>query len=706
MWVDAFQRLAESEWRAILAGLAEVWHQQVARLVPALGSSAEELEGATVAESRLRLFHGVVQTLVHLSHRCSLLLWFDDLHWADEASLELLHYVARQTSGHKLLIVGSFRASAVADNPYLNNLLKGEDPIRTIDLPPLNHDSIRQMLAGLDITGPDDFVDRLCQHSGGNPFFLVETLNALTEAGKLRRVPNGSLVAEKIDPWPLPARVRDLIQSRMVSFSEEERRVLAAAAAIGPPLGLRLLRRVSGLPELRVVETVESASMHGFLTELQDSPPERSLAFVHPYFERVVYGGLGQIQRYALHRRTALALLEIHQSSPQDVAEEVAYHFEQTGDLRAIHYLTEAAQQAEGLYAYLHATNLYTRALAALDRHRPTDSVGRFDLLLRREAMLDRQGRREEQARDVMDLAQLAEAMADTGRQAAAAVRKAGYMTYMGRFQDARKAGESALDLYRQAQDTEGEAQALRELGFLHWSAQDYGAALRYARDVLQLHRRMGDSKGEATALHNLAEIHRSLGSPRQALSQFQAALGLYWAGQDRRRQAMTLYGMAHALRQKGEQDRASSCYEQALGYFEAAGDRLMASRVRHEIAANHWARRELDQAVVQMEQAVGISREIGYGPGIAHGLISLGGLSAQRGQLEAARELLWEALTWLRLTEDSHGQEVAQVRLDELEHRQLDASKLFSSPSGWVKGHVVLAEGKVYCAFESPLAS
>ncbi|NIV31799.1 MAG: tetratricopeptide repeat protein, partial [Anaerolineae bacterium] len=90
-------------------------------------------------------------------------------------------------------------------------------------------------------------------------------------------------------------------------------------------------------------------------------------------------------------------------------------------------------------------------------------------------------------------------------------VRQAGHFTYTGEYAEARRAGEQALSLYRRAGDRAGEAQALRELGFLHWSAEDYGTALSYGRDALQLHRRLGDVEGEATALHNLAEIYRSL---------------------------------------------------------------------------------------------------------------------------------------------------------------------------------------------------
>jgi tetratricopeptide (TPR) repeat protein len=278
-------------------------------------------------------------------------------------------------------------------------------------------------------------------------------------------------------------------------------------------------------------------------------------------------------------------------------------------------------------------------------------------------------------------------------------------MAYTGRYDAARQAGERALDLYRSAKDNAGEAQALRELGFLHWSAEDYGAALTYARDALQLHQRRGEVEGEATALHNLAEIHRSLGSPRQAVTQYEASLNLFWASQDRRRQSLALYGMAHALRQVGDEEGAISRYDQALTQCEATGDRLMASRVHHALAGVHWERGATEQALDHMERAVAISREIGYGPGIGHGLVTLSNLQAQGNHLEVARQQLEEAITWLQLIEDKPGLAQAEAGLRILEQGRVAETTLFATQSGGVKSHVDLAEGKVYCTFESPLA-
>jgi DNA-binding SARP family transcriptional activator len=720
LWEDALQDLVHPAWQRLLADLDEVWRRQLARLAPNLGSPPEDITGATPAESRLRLLHGVVQVLHHLTQSGVLCLWFDDLHWADEASLTLLHYIVRHTNRQPLLIIGTYRTNALSHNEHLDQLRRATPSASSIELNPLDRATVAQILAHVGMTKPA-LLDRIYQHSEGNPLFVVETLNTLVESKQLTltsapkpypdvttadtRVSGSDTTADETTAWPVPRRILDLIQTRINTLTEPAHRVLAASAVIGRAHGLRLLCRVSDMPALEVTTAVEAAQRRGFLEEHPDEPPRTALSFRHSYFQRAIYESLSVIQRQALHRRAARALVELHRVRPQILSEEVAYHFEQAGDPQAITYLKEAAEQATARYRYRHAMALTTRALAALDRFQPGDAATRFDLLIAREALLSRLGRRADQADDVAAIRRLAEHLQDTARIAQANVREANWRSITGDHEGARTAGERALALYRADGDQEGEAQALRELGFTSWTSGDYGSALTYVRDALALHRRLGNVEGEATALHNLAEIHRTLGSPQQALSQYQNALNLYWARQDQRRQGLTRYGMAHALRQLGDLASAAIHYHRALEHFEAAGDRLMMSRAHHALAGLHRQEEKIPAAQEHLQQALAITRSIGYGLGIAYGLVALSDLQAQQGELAAARTHLHEAITWLQLIEDVPGLEDARTRLQALERDEVPKVKNLKLPGGWVKSHITLAEGKVYCAFESPMA-
>ena len=696
MWSDALSPLGTAEWQPLLQDLPDIWRQQLARLIPGLARSLDEIVDLTAAENQLRLMQGVVQGLAHLAQARPLLLFFDDIHWADAASLELLHYASRHLVTTPILFIGTYRPEVVTDNLHLQTILRETSP-PTIEVMPIDPAGVCEWLAQLNVTVSPGMASRLHRHCGGNRFVLIETIRMLLDDGKLSQTAGD-------EPLPLPPRVQDSIQSRIATLSDINRRLLAAAAVVGRSCDLILLRQVSGQPEVELLDQVDDLLKRAFLSETTEGSGQEALTFSHDFIRQVAYQGLRRSQRQALHRRTAEALLALYHRHPQTVTEEIAYHYEQAVHPEALKYLRQAAQQAEALCAIPHATDLTTRALAFQARYLGDPPGQRFELLLARESLLDQQARRAEQAADIAALVRLAEAMDDPQYLALAYVRQAGHLSNTHQPTQSHAVAEKAVSLYRGIGDRPGEAQALRELCFLYWFTSNYGMALEYGRAALQLHRQLGDLAGEATALHNLAEIYQGLNNPRQALAHFQQALDQHWARQDHRRQGLTLYGIAHTLRQMGDRAAARNRYEQALTQTEAAGDRLMTSRVHHALASLIAQAGQSETALEHLQRAVEISQAIGYAPGMAHGLVDLSYLYARTHQPDAAREALRDALYWFQLMEDQVWVEVVSRRRQQLDH---DPASMDEPPShlGWIKSHVTLNEGKVYCEFESPLA-
>lgn len=695
LWSDVLRPLASPEWRHVTAHVPPLSRQHLARLVPALGEPPpSDVGGAD--ERRVQLLQAVVDCLVLLTHTSPVVLILEDLHWADEATIELLHYVARQLQAATILIIGSYRPEEVAGRQLIRRATAAGNVVEPLQLP-LNALKLRDVGELLKSFGSvsAELIAQLHRHSEGNPLLLVETLRMLTETGWLRISADGRLQVAGSGAWPIPQPVAELIRDRVALVSVEQRRALIAAAVIGRACDLRLLRRISGLSEPQLLDAFERLCERGVLG---DGAEPHTVTFAHAYLRQVIYDDLPRLQRQVFHRRIAEALVSIH---PQQsaTAEEIASHYERADDPRAIPYMLQAARRAAELNAYAHATDLYSRALELCDTAPDVTLIQRFDLLLARETTLDRQGRRAEQAADIAALAALAHQLDDRPRLAEVWMCEAGFYTYTGRHIEARQRGEQALALYDALADQAGTARALRELGFLHWAAGDYTSALDYGRMALELHRRRSDSAGEATALHNLAEIYRSLGSPGQAVALYQQALRLQWSNRDQRGQGMALYGLAQARRQLGDRLAARQVYQQALDACRSTGDRLMSSRVHHELACQLWEDDDRTGATAHVHEALSISRTIGYVPGIAHGLLLRSTFEAGEGQHEAAEATRREAEDWLQFLHDLDVP--VQVRYKPPD----DQSAEPVSRSEWVKSHVALAEGKVYCAFESPAA-
>jgi DNA-binding SARP family transcriptional activator len=365
--------------------------------------------------------------------------------------------------------------------------------------------------------------------------------------------------------------------------------------------------------------------------------------------------------------------------------------------------LVVAGQAAERVFAFNHAADLYDRALRVMRRGSSAPAQRRVDVLLRREAVLERLGRRTDQASVIDEAMSIAQDLGDSAHVAIVYLRRSGVYAYLRRHQEARAAAESALQIFRDINDVPGEAEALRELGFVHWHAEDHPEALKRTREALDLHRRIGDVTGEATALHNLAEIHRGLGSPRQAIQWFEQAMRLHWATRNPAGEILSLFGWANALRQAGDLIGSKERLEAALKLSELNGQRVMHSRVLHALSMQHASQGALDAALDFMRRAIEVDRAIGYAHALGHDLIDISNLHLLKGEVAEARVAMQEALVWYGFTEDSDALASTRARLVELD-ANAGASVMPMRLRSGVKSHVSLGEGKVYCEFESPI--
>jgi tetratricopeptide (TPR) repeat protein len=291
----------------------------------------------------------------------------------------------------------------------------------------------------------------------------------------------------------------------------------------------------------------------------------------------------------------------------------------------------------------------------------------------------------------------------DGSRVATGLLRRAGVCTYLREHGEARRAAEHALELCRGIADQPGEAEALRELGFVHWHAEDCAAALGNAREALTLHRRLGDVAGEASALHNLAEIYRGLGSPLQALEWYEQAMQLHWASKNHVGEILSLFGMANALHQTGDLAGSERKYESAMKLSDSHGERTMQSRALHAIAMLHFAQKNHEPALRFMVRAVEVDRAIGYAHALGHDLVDLSDIHLFRRERTEARAALHEALVWFGFTEDHDALVATRTRIEDLDSGQ-GSTALPAAPRHGIKSHLPLGEGKVYCEFDSPL--
>jgi len=342
---------------------------------------------ATPGQQQLRLFQAFASAMQGLAARNPpLILCLDDLHWADSATLTWLSYFVRQIKHAAVMIVGAYRPEEAASLAPLRAELRRQGMGHELALRALTHPDVVRLVTHLGGRGPvaEHLSTQLHQQTGGNPFFLLETIRAMFEAGALRQDEGGRIsvasgaishVLRQNEQIPLTDSVQQAIRDRLARLDASPRQVLEAGAVLGYRFTLELLQATSARLEEEVVDAVEILLARQLFSE-----QEQNYVFNHEIIRTLIYRDLSSGRRQLLHRRAGEALQRLR---PADIA-TLAWHYEQGEGAtdRAVGYLLQAGDRARSVYAYEQASQCYQRAVALLKERGETVRAARVCMTL------------------------------------------------------------------------------------------------------------------------------------------------------------------------------------------------------------------------------------------------------------------------------------------------------------------------------------
>jgi predicted ATPase len=380
----------------VMKQVAPTWYVQLAPLAaedPLLARVLAEAKAATQERRKREL--GVF--FDEMSRGRPLVLFLDDVHWADASTIDLLAYLAGQCATRRLLIVLTYRPTdlALAKHPFgpLQLELQGRGVCREVPLRFLGPDDIKRYLA-LRFPGhafPEELGAVVHRRTGGNPLFLVDLLQYLCDRGVLVASGGKWALARAVPDLQrdLPASVRSLIQRKVEQLDEADRRLLVAASIQGYEFDAAVVARVVQRDAAEVEERLEVLDrVHAFVRCLREHTfPDGTLTlrygFVHVLYQNAFYAGLQPTRRITLSAAVADALLGLHKGQGSAVAAELALLFESARDFaRAGEHFLLAAQNAAAIYAHQEAVALAQRGLELLRQTPDTPERDRLELRL------------------------------------------------------------------------------------------------------------------------------------------------------------------------------------------------------------------------------------------------------------------------------------------------------------------------------------
>jgi class 3 adenylate cyclase/DNA-binding CsgD family transcriptional regulator/tetratricopeptide (TPR) repeat protein len=563
---------------------------------------------------RALLFEAVARLLDRLSADSPVLLFVDDVHWADGPSLALLGYLVPTVAALPITVVGTYRPEGLLENKALRQFVmtaRRAGMVSEVPLRGLDGDEVAELATGLLGDTPPAPLLELSRRAAGTPLFVEAWIRGLLDAGALVRTADGwTLVGDH--PTALPRSVQELVVDRLDLLGQVERSTVELISHGAQGLPHDLLQRAGTVDADELLAVVGRLVEAGLVVQ-DDEGPDVVYRLAHPLIQEVAVANLPAMAGRRLHARLAETVEAVR---PRDL-DRLAYHYSRAGyevdRVRALEVLLEAGERAHNLAAHDDAARHYGAALPLIrDGQRP-------ELLAQ---VLERLGESWEPLGEAAVASELwTEALGELERR--------GDVEGVARLHRRLAfAGHAGGDMPSASRHVAAGIDALREL-----PPSEQLADLHAARLYIELGLSLGDLEWGHDAVAELTRLGEALNSPRV---QAQARLSAL--------QVTFVNGYA------GPADRLLSWAEEARRIAEDAGEWALARRIRRELGWVHVC--VLGDAAAMRENAlaqIDLDRRLGD---IAHqstALQQLGYASLMAGDLDASVSYGEEAVAQAR---------------------------------------------------------
>jgi len=597
--------------------ISKVWLGEMSKLIPELGEMLPGLPTSIpldVAQERSRLFEGVTQFMIALSRRQPLVLFIDDLHWADRPTLQLLQYLTRNIACERVLLIGACRSEEI-DEPLTNMMrsLDREGLLSRITLRRLTPEEVTLLIRGMArmAKGGERFSQRIYQETEGNPFFIIEVIRSLFEEGVLHWDEHGwsTDLRDFITNYAqiaVPASVRNVIQARLDRLDEVSQQVLGVAAVFCFPFHFSTVRRASGRGEDEVLDAFDRMLRVHLIKEVGMDVGGSIYDFNHDKIREVAYQSMSGARQQWLHRQVGEALEREYADHLEEVVGRLADHFWEGGDReRALAYSIKAGEKAKKLYANEEAITYYQRAL--------------------------------ELARNEAELSTIYEGLGDV-------------YSLLGRYDDAVGSYHSALDVGGQQLDRRRAAEINRKIGRVCERSGEYELALRY----LEAGRRSLEAEGPSLEMarldNSLAFVYIRQGRYDRAVELCQRSLEMIEKSRggegDKQRERARIYNSLGSISlHQGDYAQAIDYFRQSLALRVKGGDVLGVTTLYNNLGVAHYYLGDYDQALDCYRKSFEVKKEIGDIHGLAISCANLGLILCRKGDYPQALRYLEEAM-------------------------------------------------------------
>lgn len=667
-----------------LKDIPRTYRIELAKVVPELVSSIGERTEEVLIVDKFRLFEGVRRLFEQRIAESPLMILIDNIHWADEGSLELLHYVIRAFRDSPILFLLIYRieeADRKCFQKILNNMSR-EGLFTRIKLEPLDKPDVSRMLSLIvDEIPPIELSEYIFKKTGGNPFFIEELMKSLHESSALFWG-NDRWEFREDRTYRIPHSIEDVISRKFDLISAEAGNLIDHAAVIGREFDFSFLLGITDWNEGQLFDLMDEALKVGLLKEYDG---ERFF-FPEDIIREVVYNRINGAKRQRYHLAIAEKQLDYHRDKVEQVVEDLSLHFYFGGDTEnAIKYSILAGDKARESYAYREAVEHYDRAMDCFRVNETPWNREKIECTMDRAIALGVLGENEQAINELLEVIRQSNKISDreleldgllhvckpyldtgeyekaleTAEEAENISREIENMEkvadalissglsywHMSRYHDAVEYYEKSLKILEETDGKTVSPSTLNNIGAVYWNLGEYNRAMEYFKRSLEITERIGDIKTNAACLNNCGLIHWGFCEYRKALEYFMRSLEITERIGNRNSIAANLNNIGKAYEFFGEYSKSLEFLNRSLVIAREIGDPRTESSILANMSDIKRILGEYEVSLGFVNDSLSIRRNTGDRRGVMECLMSEGDTLVMMNNLKSARECFVKSL-------------------------------------------------------------
>jgi len=614
-------------------------------------------------EMRKNMTHvAVAKALMSDAVEKPIILFIDDLQWADSASLLMLHYVSRAIVSSRVLIIGAFRSGELPPDseghphPLVETLrlMSREDLHVEITLSSLSQSEVEKLAESMVSGNMDrDLIKKLMLESQGNPLFAIESLRLLSESGNLiEEDGRWRLSGDKVG---IPDKVKDIILRRIDLLGSTQRRLLDFASVAGENFDATLIALAFPMDKLAVLENLDQISHSTMLV----SPTDSIYRFGHAKFREVLYEELSSPLKKEYHARVAETIENNAQIKDEIPVNELAFHYMRAGKKeKSIKYALLAGEYARKRFSNTEAIDYFNYVLNTV-----LDDIEKSDeKLFALEGLGDtyRAVGSYEKAKDMFE--KITETT-DTGDVRLRALRKTTsarahrrmanvLWDAIGDTEKAKAHHEKALRILQDESEGVELASLYEDIAHMCYRTEDMARAISSAEKALEIAERLNAREVAASSCTSLGTALAYSGEKKKAIEYLEKALRIsldngYMVT------ALRAYNNIPLALSSEENERCLECYEKGLELAKKVGDVYNQSMLGFNLAGMKFNMGNIAEAVQIANETAALDRKTGNKFHLYASTNALGYAYQILGDMDKSEQCFKEALSISRQLND-----------------------------------------------------